>query len=383
MGTKRTPIGILYRPSNSWIAGAYYVQNIVIALKYYCRNKDIGTPPIVVFCDTQEQFDEFVDITQYPRLFCHLIDAKLGKLYRFLFRVIKKVTGKKIKLDKLAVKRIKFLYPIIDINIISDNRKKLAWIPDFQEKYYPDLFSYEQLKFRNVWHLNIIENGIPIVFSSNDAQLDFRRFYPEAYSIRTFVLPFAVYHPDFSDENFMDLKREYGIGKKYLFCANQFWVHKNHITLFKAMNILHSKGEDVQLVCTGALHDSRSNVHIKELLNYIKENDLSETIKILGFLERKKQLCIMKNAYAVVQPSLFEGWSTVVEDAKKLNKFVFLSDIKVHREQNPINVCYFNPLDGEELADKILNVTISENNMDYSECVYKSGEAFYKIIKEL
>ncbi len=36
---------------------------------------------------------------------------------------------------------------------------------------------------------------------------------------------------------------------------------------------------------------------------------------------------------AVVQPSHFEGWSTLVEDAKTLGKPLFVSNLPVHREQ--------------------------------------------------
>jgi hypothetical protein len=53
---------------------------------------------------------------------------------------------------------------------------------------------------------------------------------------------------------------------------------------------------------------------------------------------------------AVVQPSLFEGWSTVVEDARALGKRQFLSDIQVHVEQNPPNAVYFSPHSPEALA---------------------------------
>jgi len=41
----------------------------------------------------------------------------------------------------------------------------------------------------------------------------------------------------------------------------------------------------------------------------------------------------MKNAQAVIQPSFFEGWSTVVEDAKSLNQHIIVSDLEVHKEQ--------------------------------------------------
>ena len=43
----------------------------------------------------------------------------------------------------------------------------------------------------------------------------------------------------------------------------------------------------------------------------------------------------MRQSVAVLQPSLFEGWSTTVEEAKSIGKTILLSDIPVHREQAP------------------------------------------------
>ncbi len=40
--------------------------------------------------------------------------------------------------------------------------------------------------------------------------------------------------------------------------------------------------------------------------------------RFLGFIDRGEQLQLMKNSIAIVQPSLFEGWSTVVEDTKAM-----------------------------------------------------------------
>jgi glycosyltransferase involved in cell wall biosynthesis len=49
----------------------------------------------------------------------------------------------------------------------------------------------------------------------------------------------------------------------------------------------------------------------------------------------------MRGSIAVLQPSLFEGWSTVVEDARVVGRPVILSDIAVHREQNPPGARFF------------------------------------------
>jgi hypothetical protein len=80
---------------------------------------------------------------------------------------------------------------------------------------------------------------------------------------------------------------------------------------------------------------------------------------------------------------LFEGWSTVVEDAKSLNKFIFLSDIPVHREQNPLNVCYFNPYEEIDLTQKLLSIKPTTFAVDYEKNIRAFGNALLKIIEEL
>jgi glycosyltransferase involved in cell wall biosynthesis len=86
------------------------------------------------------------------------------------------------------------------------------------------------------------------------------------------------------------------------------------------------------------------------------EYHLEKEIIFLGFIDRTDQLVLMKNALAVIQPSLFEGWSTVVEDAKALNQTIIASDIAVHQEQLEDKGYYFSPHDYPELALQIVAV---------------------------
>jgi hypothetical protein len=62
---------------------------------------------------------------------------------------------------------------------------------------------------------------------------------------------------------------------------------------------------------------------------------------------------MMRRSLAIVQPSQFEGWSTVVEDTRALGKTCILSAIAVHREQNPPGAVYFASDSPRELADRM------------------------------
>ena len=65
----------------------------------------------------------------------------------------------------------------------------------------------------------------------------------------------------------------------------------------------------------------------------------------LGVVPYRDMLGLMRHAVAVINPSLFEGWSTSVEEAKSMGKAVVLSDIPVHREQAPGRGLFFDPRD--------------------------------------
>lgn len=376
---KESHIGVIYnRDDKAWIAGSYYIENIVKSMALV-NNREL--PVVHVLCQNKKAFIEFTQRTKYPKL---VYEHKL-KIIAFLGRVLNYLSKRLRKKESYCFRKynfpsiVKLIYPVNVIDFFKDKSKLLAWIPDLQERHLPEFFSPKEILHRKNVHLSYIKEHIPIVFSSQDSERDFKQFYPAA-NVRTFVLPFAVHHPNFSNENINLIKDKYKIDKNYLFCANQFWMHKNHKFLFKSFAKAISAGLNLQLVCSGLLYDKRNPLYGDEILNLIKELKMENDIKLLGFIDRKEQLCLIKNSYALIQPSLFEGWNTTVEDAKRLNKFIFLSNLNVHLEQNPKNVCFFNPRDTDDLVYKLINTKPTEYKTDYSKTVITFGENFIDIV---
>ena len=129
---------------------------------------------------------------------------------------------------------------------------------------------------------------------------------------------------------------------------------------------------DYDFVFTGNLEDYRNPEYINELKAIMETEPVAGSIRLLGFVERTEQLCIMKNAAFIVQPSLCEGWGTVLEDAKVLDKAVLLSDIPVHREQKNEKCTLFDPHDPDALADLI--VETAERADRPEEAAYFAGD---------
>jgi hypothetical protein len=60
-----------------------------------------------------------------------------------------------------------------------------------------------------------------------------------------------------------------------------------------------------------------------------------------------------RRSIGVIQPSLCEGWSTVVEDIRALAKPSILSNLPVHIEQNPAKSHFFDRNDPDSLFNAI------------------------------
>lgn len=223
-----------------------------------------------------------------------------------------------------------------------------TWIPDFQHHHLPRFFSETELHMRNFNYGRIAQHSKLTIFSSRDALHDFKTFYPDS-TTRCEVLNFHTRPEDswFSGAP-ESVVAKYQLDKPFIICCNQFWAHKNHLTLFKAL--AEANMPDLDLVCTGATDDYRAPNYFNEVKTQISTLGIEKQVKILGVIPRVEQVQLIRAAKALIQPSLFEGWSTVVEDAKALGVNLLLSDLAVHREQNPENTVYFPPLNASALS---------------------------------
>ena len=130
----------------------------------------------------------------------------------------------------------------------------------------------------------------------------------------------------------------------------------------------------------------RNPEYFASLRTYVSENNLTNEVKFLGFIDRRDQLQLMNNAVAIIQPSLFEGWSTVVEDAKAMNQCIIASNLNVHKEQLFDSAYFFDPSDAEALSEimlKIMNGKKVKYQKNYNENIQKFGRDFINIINKI
>ena len=229
---------------------------------------------------------------------------------------------------------------------------QICWIPDFQHRHRPELFSNEEWQSRDRFFAEMMAEADRLVLSNRFSYEDAVRLYPQSRE-KLAVLPFTMYlgrgwrQPDPAV-----VVRKYRLPPKFLLFPSQFWKHKNHLAVFKAIHLLRQRGlNDVVLVCTGFPHDSRFPHYRDEVRSFLSDHNLEQVVRVLGLLPRSEQVQLMRAAAAIVQSSSFEGWSAVVEEGRSLGKVVFATDIPMHREQLAEKMYLFDPASAEMLAD--------------------------------
>lgn len=339
--TPLTPftIGIELIDDPDWMGGTLYLRNLALCLARLPESERpgirlLGEPGVVS-----------AFIAQHPGVFSAGVARTQSRWQRLLVRL---GIG-----HARANSGIDIVYPGFGSTV--PGAITMRWIPDFQHRHLPQLFSQAEITARDRAIGDIAGKPGVVVLSSQVAVEDFNRFFPGHLATpRVWHFHSLLELDQRAHDAVTEVRNAHKLPDKYLYLPNQFWVHKNHVTVLRALAaIRQQKGLVIPLVCTGAQSDRRNASHFGSLQSFIAQNGMDNQVHMLGLLARREQVAVLRGAAAVVQPSLFEGWSTVVEDVRACGRTIFLSDIPVHREQSPPCASYFEPENVEQLAEML------------------------------
>jgi len=341
-----------FAQNERWLGGAIYIENLLSSLGKLC---EVERPSVTLVLRTGADISFAKKLVSMPivsgaqrismiyRAVRKLNDLSWGRL-TWLLRLIRPL--------QTDGGRLELWFPAIARSIIP--RRELYWIADLQHRHMPHLFTKEELEQRDRWFAGIAEAPGHVVLSSESARADFLRQYPNA-RVTSHVWHFcSTLRPDGSERH-AEVRSRYGLTEKFIYIPNQFWKHKDHLTALEALLQLKTRGVRIPLVCTGFQGDYRQPDHFAKVEGFIQDTGLADQTKLLGVIPRRDQIEVFRMAAAVVQPSLFEGWSTVIEDAKAIGRPILASDIDVHREQlsQVANSALFRAGDASDLAERL------------------------------
>jgi len=373
---------LIYSYNENWIGGTYYVQNLISALANLPGPQQ---PEISIFYKEESDFQRLTEAVQYPNLKKRPLNTGYEK--RLPVRVVNRISRKLLQRNilKWRLRGVDVLFPVFFYNQFHTRVKNLFWIPDFQERFFPAFFGQAELDARIANQESIAGHGEYVVFSSNDARKAFESFFPDS-KIRKYVLPFAVSHGPVKSIDPDRLRAKYGLNGEYFFAPNQLWQHKNQTIVLKAVAELKAQGKEIKVFFSGKEHDHRNPQYFGQLKDMVNDLGLEDNVRFLGFIDRDDQLALMSNALAIIQPSRFEGWSTVIEDAKALKKCIIASSLEVHKEQLGDKGHFFNPDDVGGLSLHLRNIQRDGHQIvdyDYAAGRQQFATSFMAIIEDI
>jgi glycosyltransferase involved in cell wall biosynthesis len=254
----------------------------------------------------------------------------------------------------------------------------IGYIADCQHKYFPEYFADFELVRRDHIISSLLSSAGAIIVNSESTKNDLIEFYNGDDS-KIYNLPFApVADPSWFEDS-PDIIKKYALPQKYFIISNRLWVHKSHVTAFEALAKINEQGyRDIGIICTGEMQDYRDPHIENKLRNKIKTLNLTDNVEFLGLIDKKEQIEIMKNAIAVLQPTLFEGGpgGGAVYNALALGKPAIVSDIRVNLElRGQDNVIFFEAKNADDMAEKmkvVLENRIEIKEFSKEELIFKS-----------
>lgn len=380
----------LCNADKGWMGGVYYIRNMIFAL----LQNEMAKKNLNIYVLTRSSVaDAFKDLESDEKIHIVMLDQltliqKIRKKIKKIWYVnIRKIEVHRALLLNIVERyKIDYIYPAQyrDDKYID---KGIMWIPDFQHIYCPEFFQENELQERELLFEYIARNHKKLVLSSNSAKSDYLKKYSQ-FTENVYVIPFvsAIESRIIYEDKIKETQEKYEIFEPYFLVSNQFWKHKNHRIVLEALNYAKQQyNVDMFVICTGDFSDYRNPTYTEELKEYIADNHLEDNFRVLGLIEREDQLQLMKGSLAVVQPSLFEGWGTVVEDAKTLKKRIIMSDIDVHQEQKNADCTLYDRNDSKQLAEIMMQFwagteTEGQSEYDYVKQAAEYGQLFYDML---
>lgn len=233
------------------------------------------------------------------------------------------------------------LYSIPNINV-----KVIVPVHDLMHRYER---SFPEVRSEYRWREIILKSQAKFAaYILTDSKLGKQQFM-ESYlhndkkASHIIVLPFVV------PNHILDIKEQYvEVPDKYVFYPAQFWKHKNHANLVKAIQILKKEIRDIYLVLVGSEMNCR-----KEIEEYITANGLEGNIRILGFVSNEKMVYLYRHAVGMIMPSYFGPTNIPPLEAMALGCPVAVSNRHAMPGQVGSAGLVFDPDSPEEIAECI------------------------------
>jgi len=230
--------------------------------------------------------------------------------------------------------------PVTSVCAIHDLMHRYE--PAFEESAAPAIFRARELIYRNLsrWCAGILVDsptGIDHVAESYGTDRDRIHALP-------FIPPDYIYRP-VTDADRQSLREKYQLPEKFFFYPAQFWKHKNHEVLVRALHRNLAGYPDMRLVFCGG---TKNNYDF--IARLIGELGLGSKIQIIGYVPDDDMAAMYHCARALLMPTFYGPTNIPPLEAMACGCPVAVSRIYAMPEQLGDAALYFDPRSVDEVS---------------------------------
>jgi glycosyltransferase involved in cell wall biosynthesis len=243
-----------------------------------------------------------------------------------------------------------WIFPSQDARSFQFPVPALVTILDLMHRYegrFPEAGSRWQCLTREHLYSNIGRFARGILVDSETG----RQHVIESYGTdreRIHVLPFIAPRYMRSSQTPPGFDSRYPLPEKFIFYPAQFWKHKNHEKLIRAVASLQSAIPNLKLVLSGSKKNAYDSV-----ARMVQELGLSESVFFLGYVPEEDVPELYRRSRALVMPTYFGPTNIPPLEAFTVGCPVAISGIYGMPEQVGDAALFFDPDSIEEIADSI------------------------------
>ena len=230
-------------------------------------------------------------------------------------------------------------------------------IYDLQYRAYPQFFTPEELIQR--------EDNFRMAYQKADYLVTISEFVRQTVigtanlpPERVIAIPIGLLHSPKqldSEVSGNELLEKYSLrrGEYMLYPAN-FWQHKNHAVLLTAFNMYRqaNPGSTLKLLFTGA-----PGLRAEAFCEAARRMGLADWITYPGYVTSDEYDFLLRLAFAMVFPSLYEGFGIPVLEAMSVGVPVLCSNVTSLPEVGGDAVLYFDPRRPSQIVDALTRLS--------------------------
>jgi glycosyltransferase involved in cell wall biosynthesis len=261
-----------------------------------------------------------------------------NRLYRF-FRIFNKINNFEVFIKNLNIDLIYFCTQSLYVQYLEKTNYiytvfDLAHL-DFPE--FPEVSNFRVFYEREHFLKQNLKRAVAIFSESELGKSNLILKYGLS-SERVHVFPLSIENMSYlinknylsSDKNItFDVKQKYNLKTDYIFYPAQFWPHKNHIYILKALKIL----EEEEKILLSAVFSGSDQGNLDYIKKMAKKMNLENRVITPGFVNQKELNLLYSQSIALVMPTYFGPTNIPPLEAFKLKTPVLYSNLPGLKDQ--------------------------------------------------